>query len=138
MFRAKETAEILGKELGCKVEIITGIRERNFYGMLTGMKRPEAKKKYPGQVGLLKDVHNTIKGGETYSHFKERVSKALTGILSQKHGNVAIVTHGGPIRCILREMVGAGELKRLDDCAVIEIEKAGNGLALGKMYKASL
>lgn len=125
-FRAKETAEILSNKLGIEMEIVNNLRERNFYGILTGMKKSEAKKKYPMLVEKLSSYKNTIKGAEPYNDFKGRVIKAFITLAKAKHKTVAIVTHGGPISCIFREILKKGVFRQVEDCAVFEIE-SGKG-----------
>src|SRR3989338_5952122 len=66
LIRARETAEILGKALHAPVETTDNIRERNLYGIATGMTKEETKKKHPEIAEQLKDYKNTIKGGEPY------------------------------------------------------------------------
>lgn len=81
--RAKETSEILKDVLNCNVQIIDDIRERNSYGVLTGMEKSEAQNKYPELVDLVKDYHNTIDGAESYDNFLSRVKKLLTRLLKR-------------------------------------------------------
>ena len=45
--RASQAAEIIANSLGIEVEIFEYLKERNLNGILTGMIRSEAKKKYP-------------------------------------------------------------------------------------------
>ena len=53
--RAQETARIAAEIIGSKIEIIDNIRERNMYGILTGMVKREAKEKHPEHVAALKN-----------------------------------------------------------------------------------
>lgn len=121
--RAKETADILKDYLNCKMEINSDLRERNAYGVLTGMVKAEAKEKYPEMAEALKFYGNTIEGAESYENFKERVRRVFEELTSSQHETIAILTHGGPIRCFFREVIKLGELKSLGDCAVFELEK---------------
>jgi len=130
LFRAKETAQILKKCLKCDLRIVEDIRERNKYGIMTGMKKSEAKQKYPEQVELLEDFRKTAKGAETYSHLKKRVTKAFRKIAGSKYDVIAVFTHAGPIRCIFREIFKLEELKHIGDCAVFELEKEGGTFSL--------
>jgi len=136
--RAKETSEILSCFLGCAFDVVNGIKERNGYGVLTGMIRGEAKEKYPVEVGLLKDYRNTIEGAETYGHFTERIKKSFLNIAKQGFNNIVIVSHGGPIRCLFREFFKWGELKELGDCAFFEIMKGEDGFKLVSVDNATL
>jgi broad specificity phosphatase PhoE len=139
--RAKETADILGKTLKAEVEVIEGLKESSRYGILTGMKKDEAAQKFPDQVELAKDFYATIIGGEAYLDFKPRVLKAFSEIISKSENckkAIAIVSHGGPMRVIVREVLKLGELTEIGECAIIIVEKEGNRLTLAGMENASL
>lgn len=122
-WRAKETAEILTQTLNCPIEIIEDLRERNAYGFLTGKNKDEAKLNYPKEVEALKHYSSTIKGAETYEDFKKRILSIYEKLINSDHKVIGILTHGGPIRCLAREILGMGELKKLDDCALFELNK---------------
>lgn len=125
--RAKETANILKSHLNCYIEIVDDIRERNNYGILTGMNRDEAQAKYMELVERLKNYRDTIESAESYDDFEYRVQKGFQYIANLSYNTVAIVTHGGPIRCLMRSILNVGELSSdLADCAVIEIKKDGS------------
>lgn len=136
--RAAETAKILKNTLGVSIKSIKDLRERNNYGFLTGMNKGEAIQKYPKEIELLKDYRNTIKDAETYAHFKERVIEAWQKITTMNYNTIAIITHGGPIRCLAREIIKVGELAHLKDCAILELEKRAGKFSLIKMKNAEL
>lgn len=126
--RAQETAKIISEKLECEVEIVPDLRERNQYGILTGMKKEEAKEKYPVQVELLKDRLNTIEEAESYETFSQRIQDAFMNVVSNTdHSSVALVSHGGPMRVLFRDILKWGELKEIGDCSFIELlEQDGN------------
>jgi broad specificity phosphatase PhoE len=123
-FRAQETAKILSDTLGVELQTVEDIRERNAYGILTGMIKSEAKEKYPKEFEEVKSYKNTTTGAEEYAHFKQRVIAALNEISSGDQKVVAIVSHGGPISCFFREVLGQ-EIFGLRDCGFAELEKNG-------------
>ncbi|MBS3051285.1 MAG: histidine phosphatase family protein [Candidatus Aenigmarchaeota archaeon] len=123
--RAKETSEILAKEWKCPVKISEGMKERDRYAHLTGMKKSAAAKKHSEHVARLKDYQDAVDGGEDYGPFKERVIGTFEHLSSLHHNRIAIVCHGGPIGCIIREILGMGESKYIGKCAFFEIEKNG-------------
>lgn len=127
--RAKETAEIVSKELGCVVEEIIDLRERNQHGILTGMLKAEARQKYPDLPPLLKDYRNTIEGAEDYEGFANRVKDALIEIGSKNYKTVAVITHGGPIKATLRGIEYAFNYE-IDDCAYAVIKSEGGRLTV--------
>ncbi len=134
--RARETSEILSKELKCPVKIVDDIKERNRYAHLTGMKKSDAAKRHPEHVARLKDHTYGVEGGEEYDVFKKRIEKIFEKLASEPYDAIAIVAHGGPIGCILR-VLGWGEHK-IGKCAYFEIEKKNNEFKLLKMENAEL
>jgi broad specificity phosphatase PhoE len=135
--RAKETTEILKGALNCEVQIMDGLRERNTYGVLTGMVKTDAQKEYPDLVNLVRDYHNTIEGAESYNDFQKRVKSAFEQISETPHDSIAVISHGGPIKCIFRDILKLGELNDLADCAIIELEKTNSNFKVIKMDGAS-
>lgn len=125
--RAQETASVLQKALNCKIETIDDLRERNQYGSLTGMLKSEVKQKYPQLTELLKDYRNCLPNAESYESLKERVLEALRKLTSD-YGTIAIVTHGGPIRVIFRELLKK-EIK-INDCGFAVFESTNTNLKL--------
>lgn len=123
--RAKETAAVIAKRLGLVASTFDDFRERNGYGILTGMTKDEALLKYPDQVEILKDVHAAVEDAEEYVPFQQRITNALATISQEQADKVAVVTHGGPIRLIFRDILKLGEID-VDDCAFAVIE-ANNG-----------
>ena len=144
LIRTKETAAIVGQKLNIKTEEIGNMRERNQYGVLSGLTKKEAKEKFTGEVEKLK-VHpykNYVTDSETYEDFVPRIINAFEEIIKiseeKKLNVIAIVTHGGPIKAMFREYFQIGELKRLGDCAIIEIEKESHGFHIIAMDGAEI
>jgi broad specificity phosphatase PhoE len=139
--RATETSQILSKNLGLELKVVPDLRERNHYGVLTGLVKSEAKEKYPSEVQKLADnpLHHHVEESEAYSPFKERVTKAFVEVTSDDaYSTIAIISHGGPIKCIIREVLKAGELKDLNDCAILEIDRIDGRYKLVSMDGAEL
>lgn len=131
--RAQETSKIISNELSVPTVTSQNLRERNHYGVLTGLKKSEAMKVFPAEVNKLEknQLRPKITGSEDYDSFKKRVLDEFLKITKSKtHKIVCIVSHGGPIRCIVREILKLGEIKRLDDCAILEIESNGKEFSL--------
>jgi TP53 regulating kinase and related kinases len=125
---AAETANIVAQALNVKVKMVDGLIEKNNYGILTGLTKAEAQQKYPDQVMLLeKGIMHSVKDSEGYNPFKKRVINSFIEITNEEsYSSIAIVSHGGPIRCIIRELLKIGEMQALGDCAMITIEKVGD------------
>lgn len=120
--RAQETAELIKSKLNIPIEIVEDIRERNHYGVMTGMVKSEAQEKHPDLIKLLRDTKNTIEGGEDYESFKKRIVEVWNKLTSSNYQTIAIMSHGGPIRLIFRELLNKGEIK-IGDCAYSVIDK---------------
>ncbi len=137
--RARETAHILKEILGCDVKIVDDIRERNSYGFLSGTSKDVAKIEHPEIYKKLKDYHFTIEGGERYDYFTNRIQDAFSRIVASDYKRIAIITHGGPIRCLFREILKFGEFQGgLGDCMVAEIEKNDDGFRIINIDGAKL
>ena len=125
LIRAQETASILQKKLKVEIKTVKEIRERNLYGILTGMVKSEAKEKYPNLVERLKNTQDTIEGAESWESFVKRIMDSLLEIANMKYQTVAIVTHGGPIRRVFGEFLEIRkeitEIK-IADCAYAVLE----------------
>ncbi|MFH1506718.1 MAG: histidine phosphatase family protein [archaeon] len=139
--RAYETARILGEALDIDLREVSDMRERNNYGVVTGMKKSEAKEKHPKEVEKLETIwmHHGVTGSEDYESFKKRVVAAFEGILdNDEHDVIAIVSHGGPISCITRDILKLGKFKSFGDCGFLELEKDSSNLKLVSLDNASL
>ena len=124
--RATETAYTLNAIANIPIELSDDLRERNAYGILTGKLKSEAEEKHPELIEQLKNPKATIDGAEPYEHFKQRVIGVFDGLANLDLNTIGIITHGGVISCFLREVIGR-ERKKLDDCAIIELNyKNGN------------
>jgi broad specificity phosphatase PhoE len=131
LIRARKTANILNEKLKVDVESIPGIRERNLYGVLSGMVRSDAKEKFPKLVEKLSNYRNTIKGAESYDVSRRRMIKAFKKTLKSKERIIAIVTHGGPIKTIFREFLRM-EVETVSDCGYSVLETVNGEVKLLK------
>lgn len=127
LMRARETAQIISQTI---IPVINedALRERNQYGILSGLTKTEAKQKYPELVERVKDRLNTIEGAESYEDFSKRIQGIFDVITSDaQHACVGIVWHGGPMRVLFRDILKMGELgKEIGDCGWVELEKEGD------------
>jgi broad specificity phosphatase PhoE len=121
LIRTQETAKILQAAIGVEIETVDGLKERNQNGILTGMIRSEAKAKYPQMFEDVRDPHNTIEGAESFEELRKRVVEAINRIANSGYETVAVVTHGGPIRRILGDILQMEGSWSVDDCAWLQI-----------------
>ncbi len=120
LIRAQESANIINRVLKTQLELLDGLKERD-YGVLGGLTKQEALEQCPEAVESHKDPANTDPNGESQASFTKRVLSTFESILKSKHDTVAVVTHGGPIKVILRhlelhlpEKIGDGEIIQID------------------------
>jgi len=92
LIRAQQTAEIIGQRLGVDVMIYDDFREKNHYGILSGMIKLDAQKRYPDLVEKVSRYDGLVMGAENYSAFNFRVCDAFDDV--QKDDRALIVTHG--------------------------------------------
>ena len=124
--RAKDTAESLAKTLKCPIKIKEDLRERNVYGFMSGESKEKMKEKFPEEFAKAQNYRLTVRGGEEYADFKKRILAVIDEIVKEKYDTVAVVSHGGPIRCFHREILNSGNEIEPRDCEVLEIEYRNN------------
>ncbi len=128
--RAQQSAKIIARKLGLPVHVVNNWRERNFYGILTGMTKKDAQQKHPNLIELVQSYKNTLPKGETYSAFKKRILEVFDRTRNLRNEAVLVITHGGPITCIGREILGK-EFK-VTDCGILKVQ-AGNSVTLQEL-----
>ena len=111
--RAYETANIIRKKLKCELKVIDDLRERNSYGVLSGVNKKQAEELFPEVLAQLKHkpgnfyTDELIPGAEPLDEFVRRVKTAFyKTVNSCEDPTIAIVTHGGVIRAIYRYILG--------------------------------
>lgn len=128
--RAHETATIVSKALDCEVKVIHNLRERNSYGVLSGVNKAKAKEIFAHIVDLLKhepgDYYSgeSIPGDEPRNEFDDRVRRAFDEVVRDAAGFdvIGIVTHGNVIRSMHGNVLEReGRVKALRLLANIEI-----------------
>jgi probable phosphoglycerate mutase len=96
--RALETAQIIGQELGQPVHPFRALREVDV-GSWSGLTRDEIVDRVPGAFTTV--FHSS--DGESQEIFTRRVGEGLLNLVQRHPGErLAIVTHGGTIRAMLR------------------------------------
>ena len=138
--RARETAEEIKKVLNVPIEVVEDLRERNNYGVLTGLTKIEAKEKYPVDFEKIsKDkTYHTVSGSESYEEIKKRAITVFNKILLKNNKIIAIISHGGIISTYVREVLARGKNIKLGDCAILQIVKDNKRLTLNCLERAEL
>jgi broad specificity phosphatase PhoE len=104
--RAHETATIFQARLDCELCILDGLRERNSFGVLSGVNRARAKELFAyalrGIEGLPGYYYSNelVPGAEPVPDFVERVKETFLSAVANAKGHevIGIVTHGNVIR----------------------------------------
>ena len=121
LLRARETAEILCVERGTQLVTLAALREKHF-GTWEGLTDTEVLERFP-------DARERSIGwgdAESTEEMSTRVLEAVRRIAADHDGQrVLVVTHGGPMRAILRHC--DGEADSIANCAMVRLE-ARDGL----------
>jgi broad specificity phosphatase PhoE len=137
--RAQETAAVLSDALHCEVIVQDDLQERDIYGAYPNIGKDYPEEEYRRLGELLADKESRIEGSESHEDFTKRVGQCFLDIVKHsEYTNIAIVTHGGPIRSIFREVLRLGEFKNIGNGAIIEIETSGDDFLVLQMDGASL
>jgi 2,3-bisphosphoglycerate-dependent phosphoglycerate mutase len=131
--RAAQTAEPIGRALGIPVRFDPAWRERNM-GQWQG--------KTFADVDIWKAAAGEFDppGAESTKEFRHRVREALVGLPGQfpQANTIAVVTHGGPVRMLLRMLVEGElacegekpELVAIANCSIMHLALAGGTHAI--------
>lgn len=134
MIRAQQTAKVLKEKIGCEMKTIEDLRERNKNGILSGMTKNEAKIKYPKLVEEVKDYRNQIQGAESQEDFVKRIKKAFMEVINVAgYSTIGIVTHGGPIWAVFRDIMKNSGVIEIADCGYMILNKEGQKLSIEKL-----
>ena len=120
--RALETAEIMRTKLKCELVIMEQLNEQHIYGAYPELRADQPEEEYRRLGELLADRNASLPGVETHQQLKQRVAEGWSEIIARPYHAVAIVTHGGPIRTIIRDILKQGELTDMSNGMVIELE----------------
>lgn len=131
--RASETAQIVADLIACEVRMIQNLRERNSYGVLSGVNKDRAKSIFghviaalPGKPG---DYYSdeVVPGAEPLREFDDRVRTALHDIARDASDceAICVVTHGNVTRSIYKNLLKAKGKVALDLLAMTELEWDG-------------
>ena len=124
--RAFETAEIISKSLNCEIKTIQALRERNSYGVLSGVNKAKSKEIFSNIFQNLKGkpgdyyADESVPGDEPKNLFNQRVQSAFDEVIKDADGvdTIGIVTHGNVTRSIYKNILGVKGKVGLDLLAI--------------------
>lgn len=98
LLRARQTAELIGRQTGLAIEWHPGLREIGF-GLWEGLHWSQIEARWPREAGLWVEEfpHRDAPQGESYSGFCSRVDTCIRAIAATTERTTAIVTHRGVI-----------------------------------------
>jgi broad specificity phosphatase PhoE len=117
--RAKETAKLMNESVNAVIVEVYNLRERNSYGVLSGIEKDRAKTLFPQIAARVKKMKQegakpsksleTLPGAEVYLDLLLRAEDAFRQIFreSELRGvkEVAVVTHGGFSWAFFRDVI---------------------------------
>jgi broad specificity phosphatase PhoE len=104
--RARETAEIVARSKGLRVETTPDLREVDV-GSWSGLTRTEAEARFPEAYARWLQGGEGWDDGETYAEMSRRVVGAILRIAAKHpNGRVLVVAHGGSIRAVHAAALG--------------------------------
>lgn len=112
--RAKEFARIVFS--GRRIRLAAGLREIHF-GIFEGLNHEELMKRYRAVYcrWLKHKFAAPVPGAEPLADFRKRVFRELNTIAGRHPGKtVAIVTHAGPIRMIIKRIPALGSMQLIE------------------------
>jgi broad specificity phosphatase PhoE len=129
--RAHQTAQIISENLECRLEDCAYLKERNTYGLLSGVNKEIAQKEYPKLVEAY-DNGEFIPGGEKYSDFKLRVKALLNYLRSLNEAQIICVTHGYLMTTIMEEYLGVYR-DRIQDGSMLIVDISKEDIVLDRV-----
>lgn len=133
LIRARQTAEIIGKELNLVNNIEDNLREISF-GALEGLTDMEIKERFGEFIEERSKATSDISfpEGESGQDVYNRAFPVLLEIINRAKSDnmeqIAIVSHGGVIRTLVAGILGADFAKKLcvskdlENCSITEID----------------
>lgn len=119
--RARETAEIIGAQLGLGVLLLPELRERR-YGSLEGKNQAEVEQAYPGRR-----PDREIPGLESKADLRIRAEQAFSFLARIFAGRrMIVVSHGGLLRAFLYQSLHTEEMTVANAEAIEVIFQEGN------------
>lgn len=125
LLRAKESAAIIADILNIDMEILEYVKEHNTYGLMTGMVKAEAHKKYP----WLQEAYENgdyVDGSERFEDLHLRTKKAYE-LLLKNNTNIIVLTHKTFLKSLLLQLTGK-EVIRKDQAGMLMLETTENGV----------
>jgi probable phosphoglycerate mutase len=101
--RAYQTAWEIGSAVRVAVQLLPSLREIDL-GSWSGLTRSEVRARFPVEYALMEQGQDIPRGeAETEAALFKRVTETIEAMIAQHSGEtLCLVTHGGPIRALLK------------------------------------
>jgi alpha-ribazole phosphatase len=128
--RAASTAQAVAAGRHIPQVLRPALREIDF-GEWEGMSWEEIERQDPeyAQKWVSGYPHLPAPSGESFEDFEHRVLTEVGDLINRSHGPIAVVTHGGVLRVVLRHLCGYSEPRAWEEtqqyCCVVRYEGQG-------------
>lgn len=120
LLRAKQTGEIVAKELNVPIDFDKRLREVD-YGILNGLYTIEREEVYPDFKKCYEDIRVPFPEGESLYSVAERIRETLKEIaVNVSNRVVGISTHGHAITALI-DVVFDYKVQRIENCDYVHI-----------------
>lgn len=120
LLRAKQTGEIVAKELNIPIDFDKRLREVD-YGILNGLYTIEREEVYPDFKKCYEDIREPFPEGESLYSVAERIREILKEIaVNVSNRVVGISTHGHAITALI-DVVFDYKVQRIENCDYVHI-----------------
>ena len=120
LLRAKQTGEIVAKELNIPIDFDKRLREVD-YGILNGLYTIEREEVYPDFKKCYEDIRVPFPEGESLYSVAERIRETLKEIaVNVSNRVVGISTHGHAITALI-DVVFDYKVQRIENCDYVHI-----------------
>ena len=113
--RARQVAEILGRELQVDVKVLQYLKERNTYGLLCGINKQVAQEKFSDLVEAYESGRYVL-GSEREEDFINRLPLIFEYIKRSGKASVCCVTHGKLLAGIIKRFLQMNPSSLEDGC----------------------
>jgi alpha-ribazole phosphatase len=128
--RAQSTAQAIAAGRRVPLALRPALREIHF-GEWEGLSWPEIEQMDPEYARRWVDdyPHVTAPAGETFHNFEARVLEEVNDLIGRDAESIAVVTHAGVLRVVLRHLQGCSEQEAWQQtqpyCCVVRYEAKG-------------
>jgi alpha-ribazole phosphatase len=128
--RAQSTAQAIAAGRNIPLTLRPALREIHF-GEWEGLSWGQIEQMHPEYARRWVDdyPHITAPAGETFRNFEARVLEEVNDLIHRNLGSIAVVTHGGVLRVVLRHLHGCSEQEAWQQtrpyCCVVCYEAKG-------------